>query len=75
MFICLLCYYNVKDIGDDHVGKFANLWKRLFVCLFVCLMVFNATFNNIFQLYRSDQVLLVKETGVPRGNHLPAVSH
>ena len=37
-------------------------------------MVFNATFNNIsVKSWRS--VLLVEETGVPRENHRPAVSH
>ena len=36
--------------------------------------VFNATFNNIsVRSWRS--ALLVEETGVPRENHRPAVSH
>jgi hypothetical protein len=37
-------------------------------------IVLNATFNNIsVTLWRS--VLLVEETGVPRENHRPVVSH
>jgi hypothetical protein len=37
-------------------------------------MVFNATFKNISViLWRS--VLLVKETAIPRENHLPVTSH
>jgi hypothetical protein len=42
--------------------------------LMVWLKVFNATFNNISVIsWRS--VLLVEETGVPKENHRPAVSH
>jgi hypothetical protein len=37
-------------------------------------MVFNATFNNI-SVISWLSVLLVEETGVPRENHRPAVSH
>jgi hypothetical protein len=37
-------------------------------------MVFNATFNNI-SVISLKSVLLVEETGVPRGNHWPAASH
>ena len=37
-------------------------------------MVFNATFNNI-SVISWQSVLLVEETGVPRENHQPAVSH
>jgi hypothetical protein len=37
-------------------------------------MVFNSTFNNISAIsWRS--VLLLEETGVPRENQRPAVSH
>jgi hypothetical protein len=36
-------------------------------------MVFNATFNNI-SVISWQSVLLVKETGVPRENQLPAAS-
>ena len=37
-------------------------------------IMFNATFNNISVIsWRS--VLLVKETGVPRENHIPATSY
>jgi hypothetical protein len=37
-------------------------------------MVFNATFNNISAISWWS-VLLVEETGVPRENHQPVVSH
>ena len=37
-------------------------------------MVFNATFNNI-SVISWQSFLLVEETGVPRENHRPAVSH
>jgi hypothetical protein len=37
-------------------------------------MVFNATFNNISTI-SWQSVLLVEETGVPRENHWPLVSH
>jgi hypothetical protein len=36
-------------------------------------MVFNATFNNILVILWL-LVLLVEETGVPRGNHRPVAS-
>ena len=40
----------------------------------VWVYVFNVTFNNISVIsWRS--VLLVEETGVPRENHWPAISH
>ena len=37
-------------------------------------MMFNATFNNISTI-SWQSVLLVEETGVPRENHWPLVSH
>ena len=37
-------------------------------------MVFNATFNNI-SVISWQLVLLVEETGEPRENHQPAISH
>ena len=37
-------------------------------------MVFNVTFNNI-SVISWWSVLLVEETGIPRENHRPAVSH
>ena len=43
-------------------------------CLFVCLMVFNATFNNISAITWWS-VFLVEETGAPKENHRPVVSH
>jgi hypothetical protein len=46
-----------------------NLWG-----IRVRVVVFNATFNNMSVIsWRS--VLLVEVTGVPRENHIPAVSH
>ena len=48
--------------------RFQNAWVR------VRVKVFNATFNDVSVIsWRS--VLLVKETGVPGENHLPATSH
>jgi hypothetical protein len=38
------------------------------------LMVFNATFNNM-SVISWQSVLLVEETGVPRENHRPVLSH
>ena len=38
------------------------------------VMVFNATFNTI-SVISWWSVLMVEETGVPRENHRPAVSH
>ena len=46
----------------DSVCKGLGLW---------CLL----PLSTILQLYRGDQFLLVKETGVPGENHIPAVSH
>ena len=40
----------------------------------VKVMVINATFNNI-SIILWQSVLLVEETGVPRENHRPVVSH
>jgi len=37
-------------------------------------MMFNATFNNISAI-SWQSVLFVEETGVPRENHRPVVSH
>jgi len=37
-------------------------------------MVFNSTFSNI-SIISWQSVLLVEETGVPRGNHRPVASH
>jgi len=40
----------------------------------VMVVVFNATFNNI-SVISGRSVLLVEETGGPRENHRPAISH
>ena len=42
--------------------------------MFAYLMVFNATFNNM-SVISWLSVLLVEETGGPRKNHRPVVSH
>ena len=44
------------------------------MCEGVKVMVFNATFNNI-SVILCQSVLLVEETGVPKENHRPVISH
>jgi hypothetical protein len=53
-------------------GKFLVLY--IFISAIGWFMMFNATFNNISTI-SWQSVLLVEETGVPRENHWPLVSH
>jgi hypothetical protein len=75
--LVLWCYLFVlhlegqRSIYDQRSSHFYSLWISYVVC---CLMVFNATFHNI-SIISWRSVLLVEETGLPRENHRPVVSH
>ena len=57
--------YRVKNY-DDVKAKFPIIRKKKIMGLGLCCLM---PLSTIFQLYRGWSVLLVKETGVPEGNH------
>jgi len=61
--------YRVKNY-DEVKAKFPIIRKKN--CLGLCCLM---PLSTIFQLYRGWSVLLVKETGVPEGNHWPTLSY
>jgi hypothetical protein len=77
-----------EGYSERHLTKviLSVTWRRLFqkrvvstnlyiyVFIRVMAMVLNATFNNI-SVISWLSVLLVEETGVPRENHRPVISH
>ena len=73
-------YLCVSFFNKDEIF-YSDSKLAIFIVTWLCnigfrlrFMVFNTTFNHISVIsWRS--VLLVEETGVPRENHRPAVSH